>query len=187
MDSDGYSRGGGAGFAQTGRYAPVTILFSNAMFRAVVGGRKTQTRRIVKPHGIHPDFGRPDMDKAWVAESFGAPCLKAPHSGTEDMMQRICCPYGYAGGLVVAREPGGGEGDESLLLKITDVRLERLQDISDEDAVAEGVDLGLPEHEADQPLPTMLFERLWNSIYGEGAWDKNPWVWVISFARAEGE
>lgn len=70
-----------------------------------------------------------------------------------------------------------------ILLKITDVRIERLQDISDEDAKAEGV--ALPEHTC-----TMYdgiwrdgYRRLWESINGAGSWNLNPWVWAISFRR----
>lgn len=185
MDNNTHSTNGEKCAGPGGSDQLATILFNSAMFRAVVEGRKSQTRRIIKPQEIHPDFGRPDMEKAWVDNSFGTPCLKVPHLGDEEVMQRIHCPYGYAGDLMVGRETGPELRGDGVALEITGVRIERLRDISDEDAVAEGVDLGCPEHEADQPLPTMLFERLWDSIYGEGAWERNPWVWVINFSRKE--
>lgn len=72
-----------------------------------------------------------------------------------------------------------------LTLRITDVRVERLQDISEEDARAEGVTPlfgGMPSHaDEDRPSHYAAFARLWNSINGPGSWDANPWVWAISF------
>jgi hypothetical protein len=64
-----------------------------------------------------------------------------------------------------------------LTLIVTDVRVQRLQDISEADAVAEGIDLPL---KADQP-PTMRFQSLWNSLHGPEAWDANPWVVALTF------
>jgi hypothetical protein len=77
-----------------------------------------------------------------------------------------------------------------ILLEITDVRVERLQAITYEDAVAEGVyrdtsrvwtatDEGGPCHKYPEPA----FRDLWNSINGASAWDANPWVWVVEFKR----
>ena len=70
-----------------------------------------------------------------------------------------------------------------ITLQITDVRVERLQDISEEDAVAEGIDY--PTFAGRQPddlpdvAPSDVFAKLWDSIYG--TWAENPWVWVIEF------
>ncbi|WP_395223915.1 hypothetical protein [Klebsiella pneumoniae] len=94
-----------------------------------------------------------------------------------------------------------------ILLEITDVRVEQLNAISPEDAESEGLERtnftgfgdepGLPSYpEPDvyfDPLkkqwkeyPPEAFAGLWESIYGEGSWQANPWVWVISFKRVEG-
>ncbi|EKJ7587419.1 morphogenetic protein [Klebsiella oxytoca] len=94
-----------------------------------------------------------------------------------------------------------------ILLEITDVRVEQLNAISPEDAESEGLERtnftgfgdepGLPSYpEPDvyfDPLkkqwkeyPPEAFAGLWESIYGEGSWQANPWVWVISFERVEG-
>ncbi|EIX9454481.1 hypothetical protein ML043_004787 [Klebsiella pneumoniae] len=94
-----------------------------------------------------------------------------------------------------------------ILLEITDVRVERLNAISPEDAESEGLECtnftgfgdepGLPSYpEPDvyfDPLkkqwkeyPPEAFAGLWESIYGEGSWQANPWVWVIEFKRVEG-
>ena len=68
-----------------------------------------------------------------------------------------------------------------ILLEITDVRVERLRSMSQDDARAEGVIA------ASGPLEAGLaFRELWDSIYGEESWQANPWVWVIEFKRVEG-
>ncbi|WP_337881842.1 hypothetical protein [Chromobacterium haemolyticum] len=67
-----------------------------------------------------------------------------------------------------------------ILLQITDVRVERLQDISEADAVAEGGPVDHPNGTARG-----WFEQLWVELYGAGSWDANPWVWVIEFKKVE--
>lgn len=68
-----------------------------------------------------------------------------------------------------------------ILLEITDVRVERLNSITESDAEAEGVtDTGFGDLLVDG------FRYLWKSIYGDGSWQANPWVWVIEFKRVEG-
>lgn len=83
-----------------------------------------------------------------------------------------------------------------ILLEITDVRVERLNAISEKDATAEGVQPAgslLPDYpgtfltpKGDFATAKVAFQRLWESIYGEEGWKANPWVWVISFERIEG-
>ncbi|MFG1599486.1 ASCH domain-containing protein [Klebsiella quasipneumoniae] len=82
-----------------------------------------------------------------------------------------------------------------ILLEITDVRVERLNAISEEDARAEGIidggclNCGEPEPcgcANAEPDATDAFAYLWQSIYGQESWNANPWVWVISFKRVEG-
>ena len=85
-----------------------------------------------------------------------------------------------------------------ILLEITDVRVQRLQEISDEDARAEGIEysegysvrqhahVGLAEGDwipNAPPIPS--FRSLWDTIHGPGSWDANPWVWAITFQRLE--
>lgn len=70
-----------------------------------------------------------------------------------------------------------------LTLEVTDVHVERLRDISEADAFREGV------KREDTILPHCVakFRDLWESINGKGSWDQDPWVWVVSFERVEGE
>lgn len=76
-----------------------------------------------------------------------------------------------------------------ILLEITEVRVERLQAISDEQCVAEGCGVGpgaigvkltVPPGAS---MPQAMFAELWKSINGASAWDSNPWVWVVEFKR----
>lgn len=79
-----------------------------------------------------------------------------------------------------------------ITLKVTDVRVQRLQDISEEDAMAEGARM---QKSCNIPGPfdnglnffTYGFKSLWNSINGAGSWDLNPWVYAITFERMEGK
>lgn len=77
-----------------------------------------------------------------------------------------------------------------ITLRITDVRVERLQDISEADALAEGS----REWAAEQDTPVrdipagetrLIYRQLWESINGKGAWDANPWVWALTFERVK--
>lgn len=69
-----------------------------------------------------------------------------------------------------------------LTLELTAVRVERLNEISEEDAEAEGV-IGLYVQKDDAPSRAVAFRDLWESINGAGSWAANPWVWVLSFRR----
>lgn len=76
-----------------------------------------------------------------------------------------------------------------ITLEITDVRVERLQDISGSDCLAEGVkqetriDDGVPKHGDIWKQAKVRYRELWESINGAGSWDINPWVWAITFKR----
>ncbi|QZN97814.1 hypothetical protein [Symbiopectobacterium purcellii] len=79
-----------------------------------------------------------------------------------------------------------------ITLEITGVRVERLNDISQEDAQAEGMELtgwrptyADPDSGGEVCTPYDNFAELWQSIYGAESWDANPWVWVIEFKRME--
>ncbi|WP_370977233.1 hypothetical protein [Enterobacter ludwigii] len=68
-----------------------------------------------------------------------------------------------------------------ILLEITDVRVEQLNDISEEDARSEGIS-GSSARDVKE-----AYAALWRSIYGSDSWRANPWVWVIKFKRIEGD
>ena len=95
-----------------------------------------------------------------------------------------CCPYGQPDDRLIV--------DGSITLEIVSIRVERLQDITEEDAIAEGVQCAshidyrsattedgkeLHSHAVD------MFRELWESINGKGSWGENPCVWVIEFKR----
>ena len=198
------------------------ILFSGPMVRAILDGRKTQTRRVIKPQ---PKYSFPKVQEVWN------------------------CPYGKPGDLIWVREtwatiwteyepdenqtiwdvphrieykadtdakyPGGWPSDSGddpdcpkwhpsihmprqasrLTLEITNVRVERVQEIGDMDCWSEGIPEDLyddAEHylAGGSPLrggspERCAFAQIWDSINlkrGFG-WDTNPWVWVIMFKR----
>jgi len=68
-----------------------------------------------------------------------------------------------------------------IFLKVTDVRVEKLQDISAKDAIAEGVESRLP----DCGIAQSQFQVLWQSIHGSDSWHSNPYVWVYSFEKVD--
>ena len=177
------------------------ILFSSAMVRALLDGSKTQTRRIVKPQPTK--LAGPDFDGCWsdtippVVRYFMCPFGR---NGDTLWVRETWCiaddgvdyPFLYRADNWTECPSADGKWKPSIFmprsasritLEITAVRVERLNDISEEDAITEGVDIGNPPHEADQPLPTMLYERLWENINGHGSWQANPFVWVITFRR----
>jgi len=75
-----------------------------------------------------------------------------------------------------------------ITLEVTGVRVERLQDISEADAFAEGTPAGFWEYGNGEGTETAKesYECLWEFINGPGSWEPNPWVWVIKFKRVEG-
>ena len=78
-----------------------------------------------------------------------------------------------------------------ITLEVVGVRVERLQDISEADAIAEGVDSYLCRESIGKAplkqgyLPICAFSYLWDQINGTGDWDTNPWVWVVKFKRVQ--
>lgn len=201
------------------------ILFSAPMVRAILDGRKTQTRRVVKPQ---PPSGFPFPQDAttggvtacwWTDRNIDADDLSWwPGYDHQEAMK---CPFGSPGDLLWVREtwalnpdenpldagaiyratdPGWDDSESGLrwkpsihmprwasriTLEITSVRVERLNEITEEDAKAEGI----PHDKWSFPQSTTPmrtgFQVLWESINGPGSWDANPWVWVVEFKRLE--
>lgn len=204
------------------------IIFSAPMIRALLDGRKTQTRRILKlpkwasADPSHIEFGssgEPEVicrdtgclvalpmpyavgDRLWVREAW-APLNALTHNdpGSTALIE---------GGFFRA-DDSTVEGEiarwrpsihmprwaSRLTLVVTDVRVERLQDITNEDCIAEGIPVhSNPNAPRVGPVRDDFarrhglisyyggeFRRLWNSINGADAWDANPWVAAVSFS-----
>ena len=236
------------------------ILFSAEMVRALLEGRKTQTRRVIKPLKKFPECNicRPDLaafdhqawfhgeyetvgvmvdapysvgDLLWVRETFwiaeyysygstpggceisppplayhrGSPVFYAADGNPPNVGNRTYGPDGLSGGAFAAPDPYAvwvknpsihmPRWDSRLTLRVTNIRAERLQDISEADAREEGLrseELGrylLWSGRANErpPLPSAkraFLDHVWTDLYGEhetksvGA---NPWVWVYEF------
>ena len=72
-----------------------------------------------------------------------------------------------------------------IALELTGVRAERLKDCSEEDALAEGVTLEPCHPRRAERMGRDAYQKLWDSINGAGAWEANPWVWVVEFRRVQ--
>ena len=131
-------------------------------------------------------------DRLIVRETFRLP---AEYDDVKPSLVRSSAPVWYAADG--RAEDGWGKTRVSihmprwasrLTLKITDVRVERLQDISALDAMAEGLTWTAPGMwSVDRTLPIIgvnprtVYAELWEHINGPDAWDANPWVWAVSF------
>lgn len=183
------------------------VIFNSEMVRAILDGRKTQTRRIAKAdnsnHLLGCPFGQVG-DRLWVRETFAAFDADWKHPGKPHDLRAGPWPN-VVYPASVAKIPDGTcrpsihmpRWASRITLEITAVRVERLNDISEEDAEAEGIDMEalydsqdcydcIADHNmTGRPTVTGAFKYLWESIYGVDSWSVNPWVWVIEFRRVE--
>lgn len=212
------------------------IRFTAPEIRALLDGRKTQTRLVLKPQpivepngawrwegrnggfvgamGTHVDEGFPESAKAWCCyqpgdrlwarETWGVGTQPCPYTGWRDGIEYRADGVDDDAPPLYDIIPDGVDADSirsgwrpsiqmprwasRLTLIVTDVRVQRVQDISEADAIAEGVWPG------EQPptvigrvysptMPVHLFGALWdhlNASRGYG-WDANPWVCAVSF------
>lgn len=193
------------------------ILFSGEMVRAILDGRKTQTRRVIKPQPGNDICGIYAEETADFSGQTGRWILNAKTlTGKYWAKGFIKCPYGQPGDRLWVREtfayaPGSlpeenriwYKSDDELRrdelavwrpsihmprrasrinIEITNTGVERVQDITVENAISEGVDVYVGWH-AEHAMKKFI--TLWNSInldrgYG---WDSDPWVWVIEFRK----
>jgi hypothetical protein len=201
-----------------------TIVFRAENVRAIIAGRKTQARRLVSvrlaEHQTYPDFRKVDGMEAVYPCPYGGPgdhlwvretIRRAPDGRWRyEADDRLVCPR--RSNLERARTVGwsaGGSADvypancmppwaRRLVLEITDVRLQRLQDITIHDALAEGP----PCWECDGPIDGVgkrgcacfnnrnaaraSFVMLWERTHADTEpWASNPWVWAITFQKHE--
>lgn len=202
------------------------ILFSTEMVRAILEGRKTMTRRIVKPqpidnvevdgnffHGAQKGYvkvdGHPDWQRQfahefspfkvgtilWVKETFenainGEVVYKADGKPPKD---KAGYPYPpkWKPSLFMPRKAA------RIFLEVTDVRVERLYDVSEDDAIKEGSfkrdDFGFDVYRDSEDKYTQEmgfsfkngFQSIWQTINGEESWNENPFVWVIEFKKLD--
>jgi len=179
------------------------ILFSSPMVKAILEGRKTQTRRALRDQ--QPvDFGSAKYGAHLVRRDVHDHGKLVGHR-----MAPVRCPYGQPGDRLWVRETFNDDRKETiyradgdmpgewfdagskwrpaihmprnrsrLTLEVTGVRVERVQSISDADVLAEGCEERLGRH-----VPAYI--QLWDSLNAKRGygWEKNPWVWVVEFKR----
>jgi len=168
------------------------------MTQAILDGRKTQTRRVVKLAHFGPSE-TPGYDWTWRGHApirSYARQLRYPDGCWQDVSHEkllSICPYGQPGDLLwTKRQRFQRKADAAAWLEVVAVRVERLRDIQWYDIRAEGVDC--PEHDGpgvfctgECPLLRHAFSVLWDDINEKRGYplDSNPWCWVISFRRID--
>lgn len=208
------------------------ILFNTEMVRAILDGRKSCTRRIVKPQQLIvmlPDKCKNGAPEEFLKEKklmFKPYCdmtdielintaYKAPYQPGDILYVRETWGEGYEEGTYIYRAsdklaglPTFKESSKLIYhpsihmpkeaariwLKVTDVRVERLQEITEDGAKAEGANFkngkNVGFEEKMNRTAIERFEEIWNSTIKKSdldcyGWDANPYVWVISFERCE--
>lgn len=224
------------------------VIFSSPMVCALLYGRKTQTRRLVKPQPVlnvsglwvwPPDWVKgakrgivcvqtdddglkqsleydpsrtlryASGDRLWVREAFTIHHYLDTKASADEVMEHLGAPPG-----MIAYRAGHDPRDEEdgpwpwrpsihmprwasrLTLLVTDVRVQRVQEISEADVIAEGLraDDPAPVGVMGRPIMTpttwsggqeftavAAFRRIWISIHGPDAWDRNDWVAAVTF------
>ena len=190
-----------------------SLIFKPELAQAIFEGRKTQTRRIIKPQPptslsqiVNTNkwtYTCSDIDEEWtpkfqIGDRFYVREKWKLHRSSSEFVRIGQSPYFVIYHNAHMREcfdeqlskiyDGRNRWRSPLFMpewasrsicKVTDVRVERLNDIAIDDVQAEGC--------SDSPLgklaDAVLFPKLWDSIHGTGAWDKNPFVWVYEFKK----
>ncbi|WP_434736536.1 hypothetical protein [Escherichia coli] len=183
------------------------MIFNDEMVRAILGGNKTQTRRIVEEKfygravaaellAKHCPYGQPG-DRIWVRETYRV------HGKATDVatlvyrasVRNSWTEQTHRVPVEVCNKPVSEKWMPSIhmprwasriLLEITDVRVERLHDMSEADAKAEGATPATYKITPPEAVYRVGFGDIWRSIYGQDNWLSNPWVWVIEFKRIQG-
>ena len=182
------------------------MLFSTEMVRALLNGLKTQTRRVVKDNILQNyrneneetlDFIKVSMldsikpkigDVIWVRETFS--------QKDERLIYRsqVCSKWDLPDGFKWTPSLFMPKSVCRLFLEITNIRLERLNDISDNDSISEGIeiierlkairmfkDYNLKGTLVGKTTAIESYKSLWISINGQKSWDDNPFVWAYTF------
>ena len=195
------------------------ILFNTEMVKAILDGRKTCTRRLVKfLPGKNPQWTGYIKDGLMLYNGKNEPCIKkAPYQPGDILYVRETWGKGYEEGTYIYKaddkladlptfkdstkliyHPSIHMPKEAarIWLKVTDVRVERLQDIMEAEAILEGAINNIafihsPDNEYDHiHTAREHFIDIWNSTIKKSdtdkyGWNANPWVWVIEFERCE--
>lgn len=213
------------------------ILFNTEMVRAILDGRKTCTRRVIKPQpqsglcytyaGSHKGcIGKWTYPNRGAHEFWGEEYKLPENIKDEELSKRWNPPYhtddilyvretygeGYEDGTYIYRADDKladlhtfnesskliyhpsihmPKGAARIWLKVTDVRVERLREISAESALAEGADKYIHTNGGlDENMTITSFIGIWNSTIKKSdidryGWDANPYVWIIEFERCE--
>jgi hypothetical protein len=172
------------------------------MVQAILAGRKTQTRRVVKPQ---PTYSKGMVGPVWWIGDENSKEIKCPYGQSGDVLwvretwqeTTWLHPSNDEYGYIYKASENGREwaaNDESwtwkpsiympkdacrIFLRITNVRVERLQDISAADCYKEGA------CSPTSSTPKLAWQLLWQSINGPESWNTNPFVWVVEFERIE--
>lgn len=194
------------------------IIFSTEMVQKILSGTKTQTRRVmdVQPGDGQQFITNLDSTGSDARKIRGKDQWATFYPDSyqvKDQSDYFSSPYGYHGDRLWVRETFTLYGKKCiyradhdleiltwqpsifmprkyarLLLEITKLRVERLNDISKNDAIAEGIELHVPVPGDGEPMPILQFAALWDKINGKKGftWETNPFVWVIEFRRVEG-
>lgn len=193
------------------------ILFNTEMVQAILDGRKTSTRRIIKPQP-KKSIERDSKNRKPLA--FWKDCsewVKPPYQVGDTLWVRETWQYidfaGENNGYVYKASQNGKDWEQNsegwkwrpsifmpheaarIFLKVTDVKAERLQDITEDETLKEGIMRysiadNAPKAYGDNLYidPKLAFKALWNSTIkkkdlNKYGWDANPWVWAIEFER----
>lgn len=199
------------------------------MVQAILAGRKMQTRRVLKypPSSSNIAFAFKPND--WPKRPWVARRELTDNPGFYEITHSYKCPYGNVGDQLWVREAAckSYKGDKyfykadyaadykpehgwkpsihmpkeaaRIWLQVTGITVEKLNDINEQDAIAEGVESWIEERLRSKPKRYRVYEpnddpeamysstayysfsTLWMSINGVDSWDANPWVWVVSF------
>jgi hypothetical protein len=183
------------------------ILFSTSMVQAILDGRKTQTRRVIKDKDITNNFDI-DVDGsvyAYIDPETGdsyTPTAIAKYQIGDILWVRETWSRDESGEYVYRTNYGTTEDDSfppsmfrwrpsihmpceaaRIFLRVTNVRAERVQDITAHDAIHEGMESEIPFDTVDE------FKELWNNLNAKRGygWESNPWVWVYEFEKINKE
>lgn len=183
------------------------IIFNGEMVRAILAGKKTQTRRPIKPQPL------PGIQFSHIADGKAYWYQQLPGDCSMNSINR--CPFGKPGDQLWVRETFIPTGDGTtawykadaeewgryiprwtpsihmprwacrIVLEVTNIRVELVQSISEADAKAEGCDNKGTEAAKFcgwYEVPRRAFWRIWEKVYPK-SWEKNEWVWVVEFKK----